>query len=132
MIINLPLVGIWIQFLKVPYRLMFQAIFLFCCIGVYGVNGSLFEVWMAIGFGLLGYLLSKLELEPAPLMLGFVLGPLIDEHLRRALALSDGDAGVFITRPLSATLLAMALLVPCLVLIPYLGRRRKELFQAGV
>lgn len=129
-IINLPLVGIWIQFLKVPYRLMFPAIFLFCCIGVYGVNGSLFEVWLAIGFGLLGYLMSKLDLEPAPLVLGFVLGPLIEEHLRRALALSDGDASVFVTRPLAATLIALALLVPCLVLLPQLGKRRAEIFQA--
>jgi putative tricarboxylic transport membrane protein len=129
-IINLPLVGIWIQFLKVPYRLMFPAIFLFCCIGVYGVNASLFEVWMAIGFGILGYVLYKLDMEPAPLMLGFVLGPLIEEHLRRALTLSDGDASVLFTRPLSATLIAMALLVPCLVLLPYLRKRCGEIFQA--
>lgn len=129
-IINLPLVGIWIQFLKVPYRLMFPAIFLFCCIGVYGVNGSLFEVWMAIGFGILGYMLSKLDLEPAPLMLGFVLGPLIEEHMRRAMTLSDGDLSVFVTRPLSATLLVLAVLVPCLVLLPQLSKRRNEIFQA--
>jgi putative tricarboxylic transport membrane protein len=128
-IINLPLVGIWVQFLKVPYRLMFPAIFLFCCIGVYGVNGSVFEVYLAVGFGLLGYAMSKLGLEPAPLVLGFVLGPLIEEHLRRALSLSDGDLTVFATRPLAATLIVLALLVPCLVLMPQLGSRRKEIFQ---
>ncbi len=128
-IINLPLVGIWVQFLKVPYRLMFPAIFLFCCIGVYGVNGSVFEVYLAVGFGLLGYAMSKLGLEPAPLVLGFVLGPLIEEHLRRALSLSDGDLTVFATRPLAATLIVLALLVPCLVLLPQLGSRRKEIFQ---
>jgi putative tricarboxylic transport membrane protein len=128
-IINLPLVGIWVQFLKVPYRLMFPAIFLFCCIGVYGVNGSVFEVYLAVGFGLLGYAMSKLGLEPAPLVLGFVLGPLIEEHLRRALSLSDGDLTVFATRPLAATLIVLALLVPCLVLLPLLGARRREIFQ---
>lgn len=128
-IINLPLVGIWVQFLKVPYRLMFPAIFLFCCIGVYGVNGSVFEVYLAVGFGLLGYAMSKLGLEPAPLVLGFVLGPLIEEHLRRALSLSDGDLTVFATRPLAATLIVLALLVPCLVLLPQLGSRRREIFQ---
>lgn len=129
-VINLPLVGIWVQFLRVPYRLMFPAIFLFCCIGVYGVNASLFEVWLAIGFGLLGWLLGRLDLDPAPLVLGFVLGPLIEEHLRRALTIADGDAGVFVTRPLAATLLALAVAVPCLALLPALGRRRREMFQA--
>jgi putative tricarboxylic transport membrane protein len=128
-IINLPLVGIWVQFLKVPYRLMFPAIFLFCCIGVFGVNGSVFEVYLAVGFGLLGYAMSKLGFEPAPLVLGFVLGPLIEEHLRRALSLSDGDLTVFATRPLAATLIVVALLVPCLVLLPQLGSRRREIFQ---
>ncbi|MCW0235073.1 MAG: tripartite tricarboxylate transporter permease [Ferrovibrio sp.] len=129
-IINLPLVGIWVQFLKVPYRHMFPAIFLFCCIGVFGVNGSVFEVFLAVGFGLLGYVMSKLDLEPAPLVLGFVLGPLIEEHLRRALALSDGDLSVFATRPLAAILIGLALLIPCLVLLPHLGARRREIFQA--
>jgi putative tricarboxylic transport membrane protein len=129
-IINLPLVGIWVQMLKVPYRLMFPAIFLFCCIGVYGVNGSVFEVMLAVGFGLLGYLLTKLDLEPAPLVLGFVLGPLIEEHLRRALTISDGDLTVFATRPLAATLIVLALLVPCLVLLPRFGRQRAEIFRA--
>ena len=128
-IINLPLVGIWVQFLKIPYRYMFPAIFLFCCIGVYGVNASSFEVLLAVGFGLLGYAMSKLGLEAAPLVLGFVLGPLIEEHLRRALTLSDGDLSVFVTRPLAATLLAFAVLAPCLVLLPQFGKRRKEIFQ---
>ncbi|WP_341915668.1 tripartite tricarboxylate transporter permease [Ferrovibrio terrae] len=129
-IINLPLVGIWVQFLKVPYRMMFPAIFLFCCIGVYGVNASLFELLLAMGFGVIGYGMSKLDLEPAPLVLGFVLGPLIEEHLRRALALSDGDVTVFATRPLAAILIGLALLIPCLVLLPQLGARRREIFQA--
>lgn len=128
-IINLPLVGIWVQFLRIPYRFMFPAIFLFCCIGVYGVNSSSFEVLLAVGFGLLGYLLTKLGLEAAPLVLGFVLGPLIEEHFRRAMTLSDGDISVFATRPLAATLLALAVLVPFLVLLPQFGRRRGEIFQ---
>ncbi|WP_341702934.1 tripartite tricarboxylate transporter permease [Ferrovibrio sp.] len=128
-IINLPLVGIWVQFLKIPYRFMFPAIFLFCCIGVYGVNSSSFEVLLAVGFGLLGFLLSKLGLEAAPLVLGFVLGPLIEDHLRRALTLSDGDPTVFATRPVAAVLLLLAVLAPCLVLLPQFGRRRREIFQ---
>jgi putative tricarboxylic transport membrane protein len=94
------------------------------------VNGSVFEVMLAVGFGLLGYLLTKLDLEPAPLVLGFVLGPLIEEHLRRALTISDGDLTVFATRPLAATLIVLALLVPCLVLLPRFGRQRAEIFRA--
>jgi TctA family transporter len=127
-IINLPLVGIWVQLLRVPYRMLFPAIFLFCCIGVYAVNNSTFEVLLTILFALLGYLMLKLGLEPAPLLLGFVLGPLIEEHLRRTLMLSDGSFAVFLQRPLALGMLAIAGLLMLVTLLPHLARRREQIF----
>jgi putative tricarboxylic transport membrane protein len=128
-IINLPLVGMWVQLLRVPYRILFPSIFLFCCIGVYALNNSVFEVLLTIGFGVLGYFMLKVGLEPAPLLLGFVLGPLIEEHLRRALMLSDGDFSVFLYRPLSAIMLAAAAILMVLTLLPHLAARREEIFK---
>ncbi len=128
-IINLPLVGMWVQLLRVPYRLLFPSIFLFCCIGVYALNYSVFEVLMTIGFGLLGYFMLKVGLEPAPLLLGFVLGPLIEEHLRRALMLSRGDFSVFLHRPLALAMLATAVVLLALTLLPHLAARRDEIFK---
>jgi TctA family transporter len=128
-IINLPLVGMWVQLLRVPYRILFPAIFLFCCIGVYGLNYSVFEVLMTIGFALLGYFMLKLGLEPAPLLLGFVLGPLIEEHLRRTLMLSRGDFSVFLHRPLALAMLATAAVLLALTLLPRLSSRREEIFK---
>jgi putative tricarboxylic transport membrane protein len=130
-IINLPLVGMWVQLLRVPYRLLFPSIFLFCCIGVYALNYSVFEVLMTIGFGLLGYFMLKVGLEPAPLLLGFVLGPLIEEHLRRALMLSRGDFSVFLHRPLALAMLATAVVLLALTLLPHLAARRREIFHEG-
>jgi TctA family transporter len=128
-IINLPLVGMWVQLLRVPYRILFPAIFLFCCIGVYGLNYSVFEVLLTIGFGLLGYFMLKLGLEPAPLLLGFVLGPLIEEHLRRTLMLSRGDFSVFLHRPLALAMLVTAAVLLVLTLLPRLSSRREEIFK---
>jgi putative tricarboxylic transport membrane protein len=128
-IINLPLVGMWVQLLRVPYRILFPSIFLFCCIGVYALNNSVFEVLLTIGFGVLGYFMLKVGLEPAPLLLGFVLGPLIEEHLRRALMLSGGDFSVFLYRPLSAIMLAAAAILMVLTLLPHLAARREEIFK---
>mgnify|MGYP002757970195 FL=1 len=105
LVLNLPLVGIWVRLLAVPYRLLYPSILLFCCIGVYSVNNSLFDVLLTVAFGLLGYLFIKLRCEPAPLLLGYLLGPLMEENLRRAMLLSRGDATVFFTRPLSLSLL---------------------------
>lgn len=128
-ILNLPLIGIWVKLLSVPFRLLFPAIILFCCIGVYSVQNSVFDIYLAAGFGLFGYILRKFECEPAPLMLGFVLGPMIEENFRRALVLSKGDFSVFVTRPLSATLLAIAVAMVVLVALPAIRSKRKEAFE---
>ena len=104
-ILNLPLIGMWIKLLTVPYRWLFPAIVLFCAIGVYSTNNNTFDVWMVGVFGLIGYVFIKLGCEPAPLLLGFILGPMMEENLRRALLLSRGDWSVLVTRPLSAGLL---------------------------
>ena len=104
-IINLPLVGVWVRLLRVPYRLLFPMILIFCCIGIYSVNNAPFDVLMTAIFGLVGYWLVKHDFEPAPMILGFVLGPLMEENLRRAMLIARGDATVFLTRPISAVLL---------------------------
>lgn len=128
-LLNLPLIGIWIRLLKVPYRLLYPAILLFCCVGVYSVNQSALEVAFTVGFGLLGYLFIKLDCEPAPLLLGFVLGPLMEENLRRALLLARGDATVFFTRPLSLGLLVAALLLVLILVLPKVRQTREVAFQ---
>ena len=109
-ILNLPLIGIWIKLLTIPYRLLYPAILLFCCIGAYSVNNNTFDVFMTIPFAILGYAFKKLDCEPAPLLLGFVLGKLMEEYLRRALTISRGDATVFFTRPLSLVLIGLIVL----------------------
>lgn len=128
-VLNLPLIGVWIRLLTVPYRLLFPAIILFCALGVYGLRNMGFDVWMLCLFGLLGYIFHKLEAEPAPLLLGVILGPLMEEYLRRALLLSRGDWTVFITRPISATMLALAVLALLAVALPAIARRREATFS---
>jgi TctA family transporter len=128
-VLNLPLIGIWIKLLTVPYRLLYPAILLFCAIGVYTVNNTSFDVMQTAFFGLLGVLVAKLECEPAPLLLGFVLGPMMEENLRRALLLSRGDPTVFATRPISAGLLAAAILLVLIIALPNMRKRREEAFQ---
>jgi putative tricarboxylic transport membrane protein len=127
-IINLPLVGIWVTFLKVPYRLLFPSILLLCAIGSYSLNSSATEVGLMALFGLLGYLFYKLDCEPAPLILGFILGPLMEENLRRALIVSQGDPMVFVNRPISLTLLILAALLLLLVVLPAFRRTREQAF----
>ena len=127
-ILNLPLIGIWIKLLSVPYRWLFPSIVLFCAIGVYSTNNATFDIWMVALFGVIGYLFIKLGTEPAPLLLGFILGPMMEEYLRRALLLSRGDWSVFVTRPLSASLLAAALLLLVIVLLPSVKSKREEAF----
>ncbi len=127
-ILNLPLIGIWIKLLTVPYRFLFPAIALFCCIGVYTLNNSTFDVFMTAGFAVVGYIFYKLSCEPAPLLLGFILGPMMEENLRRALLLSRGDWSTFVTRPLSAGLLAASLLMVIIVAMPSISKRRQEAF----
>ena len=128
LLLNLPLIGVWVRLLSVPYRMLYPAILLFCCIGVFSVNNSLFDVFLAVGFGLLGYLFIKLRCEPAPLLLGFVLGPLMEENLRRAMLLSRGDATVFFTRPLSLTLLLLAVALILVMTLPSIRATREVAF----
>ncbi|URI11363.1 tripartite tricarboxylate transporter permease [Aquincola tertiaricarbonis] len=128
-ILNLPLIGIWIKLLTVPYRFLFPAIMVFCTIGLYTLNNNAFDVYMGAGFALVGYIFYKLGCEPAPLLLGFILGPMMEENLRRALLLSRGDWGTFMTRPLSAGLLIAAALMVVVVALPSVKRKREEAFQ---
>jgi len=127
-ILNLPLVGMWVKLLSVPYRVMYPAILLFCCIGAYSINNNVFDVFMTIPFAILGYIFKKLDCEPAPMLLGFVLGKLMEEYLRRAMTISRGDWTVFFTRPLSATLLVMAIILLLIVFLPAISRKREEAF----
>jgi len=128
LVINLPLIGIWVRLLRVPYRLMYPAILLFCCIGIYSVNNSPADVFMTAAFGLVGYAASKVGFESAPLLLGYVLGRLLEENLRRALAISRGELSTFLHRPISAALLAVAVLVLVVALLPAVRRGRDEVF----
>ena len=128
-ILNLPLIGIWIKLLTIPYRWLFPAIVLFCAIGVYSTNNNTFDIWMVAIFGVVGYTFIKLGCEPAPLLLGFILGPMMEENLRRAMLLSRGDWSVFVTRPLSASLLAVALLLLVIVLLPSMKSKRENVFK---
>ncbi|HLU19487.1 MAG TPA: tripartite tricarboxylate transporter permease [Pusillimonas sp.] len=127
-ILNLPLVGVWIKLLKVPYRILFPAILVFCTIGVYSLNYNVFDIWMLAIFGLVGYVWMKLRCEGAPLLLGLVLGPLMEEYFRRALLLSRGDYSTFVTRPLSLTLLIMAAALVIIVALPVIRKKREETF----
>ena len=127
-ILNLPLIGIWIKLLTVPYRYLFPAITLFCCIGVYTLNNNVFDVYLTALFALIGYVFYKLSCESAPLLLGFILGPLMEENLRRALLLSRGDWSAFVTKPLSAGLLGCSLLLVIIVMLPSINKKREETF----
>jgi TctA family transporter len=112
----------------VPYRLLYPAILLFCCIGVYSVNNSSFDVYMMVLYSVFGIVCVKLACEPAPLILGFILGPMMEENLRRAMLLSRGDATVFFTKPISAVLLAVAIVLLAVVLAPAVKKKREEAF----
>jgi TctA family transporter len=128
-ILNLPLIGLWVQLLKVPYRWLYPAILVFCCIGVYSINNNTFDVYMTAAFGVVGYVLYKLRCEPAPLLLGFILGPMMEENLRRAMLLSRGDPTTFFTRPLSLALLLMAAALLVIVALPAIKAKREEAFH---
>ncbi|MCE7506611.1 tripartite tricarboxylate transporter permease [Polynucleobacter sp. IMCC30063] len=127
-LLNLPLIGMWVQILKIPYRFLYPAILVFCCIGVYTVNNTVFDVYITATFGVIGYLFFKLGCEPAPLLLGFVLGPMMEENFRRALLLSRGDFSTFITRPLSLGLLVAAALMVVIVALPAIKKGREKVF----
>ncbi len=128
-ILNLPLIGVWIRLLTVPYRFLFPAIMTFCCIGLYTLNNNNWDVFMGAAFAVVGYIFYKLGCEPAPLLLGFILGPMMEENLRRALLLSRGDWTAFVTRPLSGALLLAALLMIVVVMLPAIRNKRQEAFQ---
>ncbi|MGO4665802.1 tripartite tricarboxylate transporter permease [Bosea sp. 2KB_26] len=128
LIINLPLVGVWVKLLQVPYRLMFPAILIFCCIGIYSVNNQPVDVAFTALFGLFGYILIKLGFEPAPMLLGFVLGKLMEEKLRQALIISRGSFMTFIERPISGGLLAVAVIILVVALLPSISQKRDEVF----
>ena len=127
-IINLPLIGFWVRLLRVPYRMLFPAILIFCCIGVYSINNSPTDVIMTATFGLVGYWLVKHDFEPAPMLLGFVLGPLMEENLRRAILIARGDPLTFFTRPISGGLLAVAILLLVVAVLPMIRARRAQVF----
>jgi putative tricarboxylic transport membrane protein len=126
LIINLPLIGVWVSLLRVPYRFLFPAILVFCAIGAYSVNNSSFDIYQTVFFGFAGYLLWKLRCEPAPLLIGFVLGPMLEENLRRAMVLSRGSPMVFLERPVSAALLAIGALALAAMLLPNIRRKKDE------
>ncbi|MFA6966997.1 tripartite tricarboxylate transporter permease [Bosea sp. (in: a-proteobacteria)] len=128
LVINLPLVGVWVKLLQVPYRLMFPSILIFCCIGIYSVNNQPVDVAFTAMFGLFGYLLIKLGFEPAPMLLGFVLGKLMEEKLRQALIISRGSFMTFVERPISAGLLVVAVAILVVALLPSINKKRDEVF----
>jgi putative tricarboxylic transport membrane protein len=130
-ILNLPLIGIWVKLLAVPYRLLYPAILLVCCIGVFSINRNPLDVFLASLFGFLGYAFYRLRCEPAPLLLGFVLGPLLEENLRRAFVISKGDPLVFVQRPISATFLVLTLALVVVLAAPMIRRRREQVFREG-
>jgi putative tricarboxylic transport membrane protein len=131
-ILNLPLVGMWVQLLKVPYRFLYPAILVFCCIGVYSVNNNSFDVLITVLFGVLGMAFVKFGCEAAPLLLGFILGPMMEENLRRAMLLSQGDATVFFTRPISLTMLLIAAAMIVIISLPAISKKRDETFKEDV
>ncbi len=129
LVLNLPLIGLWVRMIAVPYRLLYPAILVFCAVGVFSLNSSEFDVYLMAAFGLLGYVFRKVGCEPAPMLLGFVLGPMMEEFLRRALLLSKGDPTVFVMRPISAALLGLAAILLATVLAPAVRAKREEAFQ---
>jgi putative tricarboxylic transport membrane protein len=129
LVINLPLIGLWVRLLKVPYRVMFTVILLFCCIGIYSINNNPSDVFFTAFFGLFGYVFIKIGLEAAPMLLGFVLGRLMEEKLRQALALSEGSFMTFVERPVAAALLVIAFVLLLVAVLPAVRSKREEAFH---
>jgi putative tricarboxylic transport membrane protein len=129
LVLNLPLIGLWVKMISVPYHLLFPVILVFCGIGVFSLSNSQFDVYLMALFGILGYIFRKLDCEPAPMLLGFILGPMMEEYLRRAMLISSGSPAVLVTRPISATLLAISAVVLVSVLLPTLRKKREEAFK---
>jgi TctA family transporter len=128
-VLNYPLIGMWVRMIMIPYQMLFPGILVFCAIGVFSLKNATFDVYLMALFGIVGYVFSKLGAEPAPMLLAFILGPLMEEYLRRAMLLSRGDPMVFIQRPISATLLALAVLAMISVLLPSFSKTREVVFK---
>ena len=130
-ILNLPMIGLWIKLLTVPYRILYPSILVFMAVGVFSLSNNPFDVFLMALFGVLGWICVKLECEPAPMILGFILGPLMEENLRRAMLLSRGDPIVFFTKPISATFLIISIILLVVIALPSIRRKREEAFQEG-
>lgn len=130
-ILNLPLVGMWVQLLKVPYRWLFPSIIMFCAIGNYSINSSSVDLYLCAIAGVLGYVLMKLDCPPAPLILGYVLGPLMEENLRRAMLISRGDPTVFFTRPISGTFMVLSILILIVMILPAIRQKKNQAYEGG-
>jgi putative tricarboxylic transport membrane protein len=126
-VLNLPMIGLWVKLLRVPYRFLFPAIMAFSAIGVYSVNNSSFEIYLTALFGVIGFMWIKLGCSPAPMLLGFVLGPMMEEHLRRAMLMSKGDPSVFVTRPISLGFIIVTVLILVVIVLPAVRSRRGEI-----
>jgi putative tricarboxylic transport membrane protein len=131
LVLNLPLIGLWVKMITVPYHYLFPMILVFCSIGVFSLSNAEFDVYLMAVFGLLGYFFKKLEAEASPMLLGFILGPMMEEYLRRALLLSKGDPMVLLTRPISCTMLILSAALLALVLLPSFSATREEAFKEG-
>jgi TctA family transporter len=129
LILNLPLIGLWVKMISIPYHFLYPAILVFCAIGTFSLSNSSYDVYLMALFGFIGYIFHKLGCEPAPMLLGFILGPMMEEYLRRALLISKGDPSVLITRPISATMLVLAAVALTVVLLPALRKKREEAFK---
>ncbi|MBI1990095.1 MAG: tripartite tricarboxylate transporter permease, partial [Betaproteobacteria bacterium] len=130
-ILNLPLVGMWVKLLKIPYRWLFPSILMFCAVGNYSINNSSMDVYLCGLVGVLGYVLMKLECEPAPLILAYVLGPLMEENLRRALLISRGDPSVFFTRPISLAFMIVAVIILITMILPAVRKKKEQAYEEG-
>jgi TctA family transporter len=126
LVLNLPLIGVWVRLLSVPYRVLFPAIMAFMAIGVYSLNNQPLEIYLTLLLGVLGYLFIQLKCEPAPLLVAFVLGPLMEENLRRALSISRGNPVVFVTQPISAGFLAATAILVVAIVVPLLRRKGRR------
>jgi putative tricarboxylic transport membrane protein len=129
LVINLPLIGMWVSLLRIPYRFLFPAIIMFCSIGAYASMNSVFSVWLMLGWGILGYFFKKIGVQATPLILGFVLGPQLEEYFRRAMAISDGNALVFVQRPISLVFLVISLLFVISMTIPGLRKKKDKIVE---
>src|SRR4051794_31398065 len=126
-VLNLPMIGLWVKLLRVPYRLLFPAIMAFSAIGIYSVNNSSFEIYLTALFGIFGFICVKLGFPPAPMLLGYVLGPMMEENLRRAMLMAGGDASVFVRRPLSLVFIVATALILLVMVVPAVRQRRGEI-----